>query len=100
MKNILLSHDSELSVYSVPDIVADKLKEYCCEFADKWLWKSSHAEEYRTGIGVCYGVHDFIKYLNTWLFPNEQSLLIETLTDVWDTSTVPEKYKNCKWFNF
>ena len=107
MKNILLSHDSELYVYSVPDIVADNLNEYCCEF-DKWLWTSPHAKEHRIdiaeenggGLGVCFNAHDFIKYLNSWIFPDNPSLLVETLNYVWDASEAPEKYKHCKWFNF
>ncbi|MDR0249024.1 MAG: hypothetical protein LBI44_05150 [Oscillospiraceae bacterium] len=100
MKCVLLSHDSELSVYSVPDIVADNLRGYCCEFADKWLWTSPHAKEYHTETGVLYNEHDFIKYLNAWILPNEQSLFVETLNDVWGTSDIPEKYKGCEWFNF
>ena len=121
MKYVLLSHDFEPSVYLVPDIVADNLAKYFCEFADKWLWESPHAEEYRQKFreirrnnidingdtaGVCYGEHDFIKYLNTWVFPDNPSVFIETLTGVrgdWDLSPgrpLPEKYKNCEWFNF
>ena len=100
MKNVLLSHDSELSVYSVPDTVADNLPEYCCEFADKWLWSSPHAEKYRNSIGVCYGAHDFIQYLNEWIFPDTPSQLIETLDNAWSASEVPQKYQHCKWFNF
>lgn len=33
MRNILLSADNEISVFSVPDEVADNLEEYCLEFA-------------------------------------------------------------------
>ena len=99
MKYVLLSADSLISVYSVPCAVADNLEEYCYEFCSKWLWKSPHAEKYRVGIGVCYCEHDFIEYLNTWIFPNNPSKLIETL-DVYDISNVPEKYKHFESFNF
>lgn len=45
MKNVLLSADGPLSVYSVPDDVADSLWEYCLEFID-WLHHSPDAEAY------------------------------------------------------
>ena len=64
MKYVLLSADNTPSVYLVPDIVADNLREYCIEFCGKWLWESPHAKEYRVGDGVCYNEQDFIKYLN------------------------------------
>jgi hypothetical protein len=100
MKNVLLSHDDELSVYSVPDIVAEKLRDYCSEFADKWLWTSPHVKKYHTVMGVSYGAHDFIEYLNEWIFPDTPSTLVETLDNVWDSSDAPEQYRKCEWFNF
>ena len=100
MKYVLLSADSVLSVYSVPEIVAENLSEYCWEFAGKWLWKSPHAKKYHIGMGVCYTEQDFIEYLNTWVYPDKPSLLIETLEDVYDMTSVPQKYKHCEWFNF
>ncbi len=33
MKNVLLSADSEISVFNVPDEVADNLEKYCLEFS-------------------------------------------------------------------
>ena len=115
MKYVLLSADCSPSVYSVPDIVAENLREYCCEFCDKWLVESPDAAEYRfedgssfPGVGLAYNEADFIKYLNKWVFPDEPSVFIETL----DWSVIgdaingrgklhlPEKYKDCKWFNF
>ena len=108
MKYILLSADNPPSVYSVPDIVADNLQEYCCAFCDKWLHESPHAAEYRVGLGVAYNESDFIKYLNQWVFPDEPSVLVETLD--WSVindaingrgaPNLPEKYKGCEWFNF
>ena len=32
MKNVLLSADGDISVFSVPDEVADHLEKYCLEF--------------------------------------------------------------------
>ena len=108
MKYVLLSADSASSIFSVPDIVADNLKKYCRDFCDKWLVESPHATEYRTNFGVAYNENDFIKYLNKWVFPDEPSVLIETLD--WSAINdainncgslhLPEKYKDCEWFNF
>ena len=100
MKTILLSADGLLSVYSVPEIVADNLDEYCSEFCNKWLLESPHAEKYRVGVGVCYDERDFIQYLNEWILPDSPSNFVETLDNVWVGSEIPEKYKNCAWFNF
>ena len=47
MKNVLLSADSEISVFAVPDPVADHLEKYCLEFCRNWLHKSPDAEKYR-----------------------------------------------------
>jgi len=99
MKNVLLSADNIPSVYLVPDCVADNLKKYCIEFC-KWLWKSPNAKKYHIGRGVCYNEKDFVEYLNKWIFPNEQSKLIETLEWFDSPSNIPEKYKGCQRFNF
>lgn len=37
MKNIVLSADGDRVVYSVPDVVADRLEDYCMEFCCHWL---------------------------------------------------------------
>ena len=99
LKYILLSHDAAPSVYLVPCVVADNLSEYCAEF-DKWLRISPHAEVYRIGEAVRYTSEDFIKYLNTWVFPDEPSQFIENLHYVVTDSDIPEEYKHCEWFNF
>jgi len=100
MKHVLLSYDGPIFVYSVPDVVADNLSKYCCEFANKWLWTSPHAKEYRISGGVCYGAKDFIAYLNKWKFRKTPSVLLETLDNVWDGVEIPEKYQDCERFNF
>lgn len=38
--------------------------------------------------------------MNEWIFPDEQSVLIETLDDLQTEKDIPEKYKTCEWFNF
>ena len=45
MKNVIISADGDRMVYSVPDIVADNLTEYCIEFCDKWLRTSPYAKK-------------------------------------------------------
>lgn len=99
MKRVLLSADGEISVYAVPDVVADNLGKYCMGFCD-WLQTSPHAEKYRTDIGVNYTERDFIQYLNDWIFSDSPSKLVETLNKVWDIAEVPEKHKNLEWYNF
>ena len=52
MKYVLLSADSETSVYLVPDEVASNLRKYCIYFCDTWLKQSPNAkrsEERRVG---------------------------------------------------
>lgn len=103
MKTVLLSADGELAVYKVPDIVAENLEQYCEAFCNKWLHVSPHAQKYRTDSGVvCYDESHFIEYLNTWIFPDEPSQLVETLQGVYhyELAAVPEQYRDCPWFNF
>ena len=56
MKRILLSADSEISVFTVPDKVADNLEQYCLEFCSNWLHKNPDAEKYRVKTGDTIGV--------------------------------------------
>lgn len=100
MKYILLSADSDTSVYLVPDEVADNLRKYCIDFCDKWLHQSPYAKKYRIGGGVCYTEEDFIEYLNTWIFPDKPSVLIETIGWINSKADIPEKYKEYERFNF
>lgn len=103
MKRVLLSADGEISVFNVPDEVADNLEQYCLEFCRDWLHKSPDAEKYRTQIGdeigVCFNEKDFIDYLNQYIC-DEQSALITTLTDVYVGDELPAEYKELPYFNF
>lgn len=103
MKNILLSADSEISVFSVPDEVADNLEQYCLEFCCNWLHKSPKAAKYRFKMGgvmgVCYSEKDFIDYLNQYIC-DEQSRLIATFVDVYDKKALPKEYVELPHFNF
>jgi len=98
---VLLSADGPLSVYAVPDIVAENLHEYCLEFCNEWIHTSEHAQKLLHPSGcVCYDEKDFVDYLNAWIFPDDPSVLIETLPADDTQPDVPEKYSDLEWFNF
>ncbi len=103
MRNVLLSADSEISVFSVPDKVADNLEEYCLEFCCHWLYESPQAAKYRVKmsgtIGVCYNEKDFIDYLNQYVC-DEQSSLITTLSGVYRKEELPKEYAGLPYYNF
>lgn len=102
MKNILLSADSEISVFAVPDKVADNLEQYCLEFCD-WLLKSPDAARYRTRtagmVSLRYNEKDFIAYLNQYIC-TEQAVLMTTLAGVYVGDELPDKYAGLPYFNF
>ncbi len=103
MKKILLSADSEISVFCVPDEIADNLEKYCLEFCCNWLHKSPAAAKYRVKmgnmIGVNYSEKDFIDYLNQYIC-DEKSILICTLTGVFEKDDIPKEYSGLPYFNF
>ena len=103
MKNVLLSADGEISVYCVPDHVADNLEKYCLEFSCRWLHESPDAATYRVkrcdDIVVCYNEKDFIAYLNQYVC-DEPSTLLATLVNVFCAEDAPEEYCGLPYFNF
>lgn len=103
MKHILLSADGEISVFSVPDKVADHLEQYCMEFCCHWLHESPDAAKYRVKmgdeIGVCYCEKDFIEYLNQYIC-DEKSTLVARLEGVYVGDKLPEEYAGLPYFNF
>ena len=99
MKNIVLSADGERKVYSVPEAVADCLYEYCLDF-EKWIQSSPNAKKYRTRRGYGFDEDDFIEYLNTWIFPEQKSVLVENLGWIDFESELPKPYTGCPQFNF
>lgn len=100
MKHIIISADGDSMVYLVPDEAADHLERYCLRFCDTWLHTSPDVEPYRTGSIVSYDEKDFIKYLNTWVFPKQLSVFIENIGQVKSDADIPEKYKECPVFHF
>ena len=103
MKYVLLSADGEISVFSVPDKVANNLQKYCLEFCCNWLYQSPEAAKFRVQmgdtVGVCYDKKDFIDYLNQYIC-DEQSTLIATLTDVYGEENLPKEYIGLPYINF
>ena len=100
VKNVVLSADGDRMVYSVPDIVAENLQEYCLSFCDHWLSTSPHAEKYRVGGGYCYNEADFIAYLNRWVFPEQPSKLVENLGWIAFDQELPDGYQGLPQFHF
>jgi len=102
MKDVLLSHDSKVLLYSVPDEVADHLEEYCLDFAANWIWKNPNGAKLLKNIRgmavAVYGAPDFIDYLNEWLFPDQPSRLIKGL-DYYGYE-LPEEYQKYPQYNF
>ena len=103
MKNVLLSADSEISVFAVPNEVADHLEQYCMEFCGNWLHKSSDAAKYRRNMSnttvVCYTEKDFIDYLNKYIF-DEQAYLVTTFPNVYTKDELPKEYIGLPYYNF
>ena len=103
MKQVLLSADGAISVYRVPDAVADDLEKYCLEFSCHWLHKSPDAARYRVKRGsavvVCYTEKDFIEYLNRYICA-EPSVLVTTFPNVYSKEELPKEYSSLPYFNF
>ena len=101
MKYVLLSADGEISVFSVPDKVANNLQKYCLEFCCNWLYQSPEAAKFRVQmgdtVGVCYDEKDFIDYLNS---SSKNIRPIATLTDVYGEENLPKEYIGLPYFNF
>ena len=100
MKHVIISADGDRKIYSVPDVVADNLAKYCIEFCDKWMKSSPHAKKYRIRDGYCYNEDDFIEYLNTWVFPDQKSVLVKNLGWIDFGAKAPAPYADCPEFNF
>lgn len=103
MKNVLLSADNEISVFAVPNDVADHLEQYCMEFCGNWLHKSPDAAKYRRNMSnttvVCYTEKDFIHYLNRYIF-EEQAYLVAAFPNCYAKEELPEEYAGLPYFNF
>lgn len=96
MKPVALSADSAMSVYMVPDIVAENLYDYCMEFC-RWIHNDPIAvQKYRH----CYCEEQFIEYLNAYLFPDQPSYGIDNVPPVFEEDDLPSEYREIPYFNF
>ena len=103
MKNILLSSDSKMKMYLVPDDAADNLEKYCMHFFNEWIWNDPDGEIYlfETDDGnkcAIYEAQDFIDYLNNYIFPDQKSTFVSEV-DFYEYE-ISEEYKNIPRFNF
>ena len=85
MKNVILSADGELKVYSVPDKIERELEEICMEFSR---------------MGGYYDEEDFVDWLNRYKYPYQKSEFVENIGFINDEKDIPLKYRECKRFNF
>ena len=85
MKNVILSADGELKVYSVPDKIERELEEICMEFSRE---------------GGCFDEEDFVDWLNRYKYPYQKSEFVENIGFINAEKDIPAKYRDCKWFNF
>ena len=101
MKNVLLSADGDVFIYSVPDKVADNLKHYCLKF-QKWWTTNPEAKKYyvkKYGEFCTYFPDDFVEYMH-WAFPNEPFVLVGIIDSSISYGEWPKEYKKMTWFNF
>jgi len=103
MKEVLLSADGDVCVYSVPDTVADDLPEWGDRFR-QWMRTAPEAARYRlvlSGGGIClsFNERDFVRYLNEVAFPDQPSELVSELGCV-DPWSIPEPFGGIPWYNF
>lgn len=103
MAEVILSHDSEAMLYSVPAEVAANLSEYCWDFAANWVWHGPENGKFLRSfgegqLGAVFGTPDFIDYLNRWTFPEYESRLIKGLGCC--GYEIPEAYQHYPKYNF
>ena len=96
MKNVILSADGPMRVYSVPDKIADNLEGACWYFSSIWISDSPQSERFIKNGVAWFNEEDFIDYLNNWEMPEYKSVLIEEL----EGCEIPEMYKDCPRYNF
>ena len=103
MREVILSHDSEAVLYSVPAEVAAYLEEYCWDFAANWVWHGPENGRFlkpfgQGQLGAVFGAPDFIDYLNKWAFPDRESKRVKGLGC--DFCELPEEYQRFPRYNF
>ncbi len=103
MTEVILSHDSEAVIYSVPAKVAADLDKYCWDFAANWVWHGPENSRFLRSfggdqLGAVFGAADFIEYLNKWAFPDYESKAVRSLGCY--ACELPDEYKDYPKYNF
>lgn len=103
MAEVILSHDSEAILYSVPAEVAANLDQYCWDFSANWVWHGPENGKFLQKLpngqyGAMFGASDFIDYLNRWAFPECKSRQIKAL-GCYDYE-IPDVYQHYPRYNF
>ncbi len=97
MKQIFLSTDGPVSLYEVPDKIAENLCKYCNDFL-YWVNHAPETEHFRKE--GYYSEDEFINYLNTVVEHDcfYKSRFIKTIEN--SRIKIPEQYKDLPYFNF
>ena len=103
MAEVILSHDSEAILYSVPAEVAANLDQYCLDFSNSWVWHGPENGKFLQKLpngqyGAMFGASDFIDYLNRWAFPECKSRQIKALGCY--GYEIPDAYQHYPRYNF
>ena len=103
LAEVILSHDGEALLCSVPAEVAAHLETYCLDFSTSWIWHGPENGRFlhrfgEDSVGAIYGSADFIEYLNRWVFPEQVSRIIRGLGCSYDQ--IPEEYSQLPRYNF
>ena len=96
MKNVILSADGPMRVYSVPDKIADSLEGACWYFRSIWIYDGPESKRLTRKDTAWFNEKDFIDYLNHWETPEFQSVLVEELCG----DEIPEQYRDCPRYDF
>lgn len=101
MKYIIISADGETAWCALCRMRRRIIwRNTALSFCDTWLHTNPDAEPYRMGSVVSCDEKDFIKYLNTWIFPEQPSVFIENIGQVESDADILEKYRECPVFHF
>ena len=99
MKNIILSADGPMRVYSVPDKIADNLAGACWYFRSFWIYDGPENKRFIFNGVAQYNDKDFINYLNNWETPEYESVLVEELGYI-ESHEIPTQHKDCPRYFF
>lgn len=98
MKNILLSADGEVFVYSVSEEVVNNLEKYLNDFMNWMQNGKEETKKFRICGALCYDQSDFIEYINNVL--GKKAVEVENLGWIDSKEEIPDKYKELIWYNF